>query len=437
MRWNIFRRAASAAVSAALLAAAVPAPQALAAGPETGIPILTYHDLTRDADKTDSMTITDERFRLDMEFLGEYGYTPLLPADLIAIRSGEQEMPDKPVMVTFDDGYLSNYEIAFPILQQTGMKAVISVVAYNMKGAPDSAAAPEETVQVSEGVAITDPADPTRRHLTWAEMREMVASGLVEIGSHTYNLHNPEYGGMGAPDGINGVMRRPGESFAQYSARVGADLQQSIEMIRDYTGQQQVNYFAYPFGAYDKWMDALLDSSGVAVSVWSNNGRTASIAGGLRNLPRYGIRMGQSVAQLLRQTDTAQPALATVSVNGVQNKLPAYNINGSNYVRVRDVAVLLMGTASGFDVQWDSSTGRVGLASFTPYTPIGTENKPLPAGSRTVQSYTEPTVVDGTAHLIAAYQFDGYTYYKLRSLGGLCGFAVEWNEETQMVEVTA
>ena len=126
-----------------------------------------------------------------------------------------------------------------------------------------------------------------------------------------------------------------------------------------------------------------------------------------------------------------------VSVNGELAKLPAYYINGNNYVRVRDVAVLLGGTGSAFNVEWNSGKNRVELQSFTPYTPLGTENAPLSGETRTVQSITEPTVADSVPSMVAAYNVDGYTYYKLRSLGDLCGFAVDWDEESQTVIVTA
>ena len=427
-------RRLAAALAAALLAGSAALPQAAAASAGVKIPILTYHDLTRDPDDVDDMTVTDERFRLDMEFLKEFGYTPLLSADLVAIHEGAAAMPDKPVMITFDDGYWSNYSIAYPILQKTGMKAVISVIAHNMEGdAPVIEDTPGEEAAEAEEPA----AEPVRRRLSWQEMYEMVSSGLVEIGSHTYNSHNPQYGGNGAPDGINGVMRQEGETFSEYCERIGTDLRVSLDLITQRTRQEQVLYFAYPYGAYDSWMDKLLDENGVAVSVLSNNGASADISVSLRNLLRYGIKMHTSVAQMLRQTDTAVPALASVSVNAKQTKLPAYNIDGSNYVRVRDAAVLLLGTESGFDVQWNEGLRRVELQSRTVYEPLGTENEPLPAGSRTTQSIVEPTVVDGVANMVAAYQMDGCTYYKLRSLGDLCGFQVDWNEETQTVEVTA
>ena len=56
---------------------------------------------------------------------------------------------------------------------------------------------------------------------------------------------------------------------------------------------------------------------------------------------------------------------------------------------------------------------------------------------RTVKSLTEPTVADGVQHMIAAYNVDGYTYYKLRSLGDLCGFQVDWDDASQTVLITA
>ncbi|MDO4270552.1 MAG: polysaccharide deacetylase family protein [Eubacteriales bacterium] len=381
----------------------------------TKIPILMYHDLTADPAKTNSMTVTDERFRLDMEYLQQFGYTPLQPADLLAIRSGVMEIPEKPVMVTFDDGYRSNYDYAYPILQNTGMKATLAVVAFNMRPENDT--------------------DETRHSLTWGEIREMSDSGVFEIGSHTYNLHNPQYNGMSAPDGVNGVMRRAGESQSAYNARVGSDLTTSLELIRQYTGKN-VNYFSYPFGAGDSWMQQLLQDAGIGVSTLTNSGQ-ADLAGSLYGLPRYRITMNKPVSELLRQSASAAPAMAAVSVNGQVSKLPAYNIGGNNYVRVRDVAVLLQNTASHFDVRWNSAQGRVELASFSAYTPLGTENKPLPAGSRNVRSITEPTVADGVTNMVAAYNIDGSTYYKLRSLGDLCGFLVDWDSVSQMITVNA
>lgn len=406
-----FRRLLCAVLCCAVLTAFGPAS---AAG--TKLPILMYHNLTNDPSQTSSMTVTDVRFRLDMEFLQQFGYTPVLPAELIAIHNGTQTMPEKPVMITFDDGYRSNYDFAYPVLQKTGMRAVIAVIAYNIQW--------------------EDTDSPDRHAISWSELNEMIDSGTIEVGSHTYNLHNPAYHGSSSPDGIDGVMRLRGESSSAYTARVGADFSLSLSMILQNTHQNTVNYFSYPYGAYDSWMQPLLNSNGIGMSTLTNPG-VANIATGMFGLPRYRITMDEPLSSLLQQKDRATSALASVLVNGTAFQLPAYNINGNNYVRVRDVATLLKDTASGYDVQWDAEAKEVVLVSHTPYTPLGTENKTLPAGARMVKSIEEPTVADGVANMVAAYNVDGNTFYKLRSLGDLCNFTVDWDEATRTVMVTA
>ena len=387
-----------------------------AAPASSSLPILMYHDLTTDPSRTNSMTITADRFRLDMEFLQEFEFTPLLPSELVSITQNKQSLPEKPIMITFDDGYHSNYEYAYPTLLSTGMKATIAVV--------------------TNSIQLASTSDTPSNSLTWEEIQEMVSSGIVEIGSHTYNLHNPQYHGNSAPDGINGVMRLPGESQSAYRLRVGGDLQTSLQLITQHSGQQKVLYFSYPFGAYDSWMQTLLNENGIVVSTLTTPGK-ANPSSSLHQMPRYRITMQQSVASLLRQTSVATPTVANVSVNGNTTVLPAYNIGGNNYVRVRDVALLLKDTASSFDVQWNNSLQQVELKSFSPYTPNGTENKPMSSERRTVQSLIEPTAADGQLHMIAAYNIDGYTYYKLRSLGDLCGFLVDWDAASQTVQVIA
>ena len=380
------------------------------------LPILMYHDLTTDPAKTNSMTITADRFRLDMEFLQQFGYTPLLPRDLIAIHEGRQAMPDKPVMVTFDDGYRSNYELAYPVLTETGMKAVVAVVASNIR---------------SDAEALQP-----RSSMTWGELHEMAGSGVFEIGSHTYDLHNPQYGGAAALDGIDGVMRLRHETRDQYRARVGTDLKTSVQMIREMTGQITVNYFSFPYGGWDAWMPELLAQQGIRVTTLTNPGM-ANIGAGLENLPRYRIEMHNPLSVLLQQNDKAAPAQVAVTVNGVPTTLPAYAINDNYYVRVRDAAVLLADTSGRFDVQWNARTHQVELTSYQPYQPLGTERAALPAGTRKVRSFTGVTVTDGVPRMVAAYLVDGNTYYKLRSLGELCGFAVDWDGAAHTVVVTA
>lgn len=411
---QFFRRSIAAAAAALALTAGLAA--GAAETQNSSMPILMYHDLTQDPDKTSSMTVTDERFRLDMEFLESFGYTPLFPSEVEEIGEGKRSLPSRPVMITFDDGYLSNYTIAAPILQQTGMKATVALIASHIKDADNS--------------------DSSRHSLNWDEVKSMYDSGLFRFGSHTYNLHNPQYGGANAPDGINGIMREKGETQAQYNERVENDLAQSISLIKEHTGQSTVNYFSYPYGAYDRWMQPILEKNGIKISTLTNAGM-ARPTYGLYNLPRYGIRMDRTVPMVLRQKANATPTTVTVSLNGKKTTLQAYSIGDENYVRVRDAALLLSGCEWDYAVGWSEEKQQVTLSPREQYTAIGTENKVLPSGQRTVQSVTEPTIVDGQSHMIAAFNIDDYNYYRLRSLASVCGFDVDWDEASQTVKIVA
>lgn len=151
---------------------------------------------------------------------------------------------------------------------------------------------------IGKSIRANDNTEANRFFLKWDEAAEMADSGLVELASHTYNLHNPQYGGLTAPDGINGIQRLKGESQAAYNKRVGEDLKQSIDLITQNTSQKNVLFFAYPFGARDAWMQPLLQKNGIQVSVLTNTG-TASIRRGLTDLPRYRITMDTKLSDIL------------------------------------------------------------------------------------------------------------------------------------------
>lgn len=252
---------------------------ALAAAYSLSVPILMYHHIAKeDETPQNSMIVTEARLREDFAFLSAQGYTALLPADLVQIRAGKQSMPQKPVLITFDDGYESNYTLAYPLLREYGLKAVIAVVAGNLRGEGEASAH-----QLAS--------------LTWAECREMYESGVVDIGSHTYALHNDDNGGRPYPHGADGIQRRRGESRAAYRARVGGDLHDSVLAIRQNVGNDCV-YFSYPFGAGDPWFDALLRREGVQVTTTTVQ-RRATLAFGTRELPRYRITMDAALSAVL------------------------------------------------------------------------------------------------------------------------------------------
>ena len=106
---------------------AVPA-EAPAGSQALALPIVMYHHILKEPTRLNSYTISPDEFRQDLQYLRDNGYQSILIQDLIDYVNGEAELPEKPVMITFDDGYESFYEYAFPILKEMKFRAVFSVV---------------------------------------------------------------------------------------------------------------------------------------------------------------------------------------------------------------------------------------------------------------------------------------------------------------------
>ena len=231
--------------------------------------ILMYHHVVPDGEPCNDMTVTPSKLREDFQYLIDFGCTSVLPRELI---SGEP-LPDNPVLITFDDGYTSNYELLYPLLQEYQMKAVISPIVCN-----------------ADNIWATQFAD-------WDMYREMVASGLVEIGSHTYALHNLEIDGAFNSNGANGIQRLAGESDEAFQTRVLDDIQLSYDRITEETGIAPV-CFAYPFGAKEPDADALIDELfPVSLLTWPD---TADLANGTTRMPRWTVNMYTPLSYFIR-----------------------------------------------------------------------------------------------------------------------------------------
>lgn len=254
---------------ALLLAAAVDALRPAPPPPVIPLPILMYHHVVPDGEPCNDMTITAGRLEEDLAWLEEQGYTTVLPRELAA----GTPLPEKPVLITFDDGYRSNYDLAFPLLKQYQAKAAIALMGFMQDVGAES-------------------------FLSWEMCREMEASGLVEIGSHTYRLHNlDQREGLFTPGGINGIQRKPEEDDAAFAERVLGDLQRSCDQIQAELGKAPT-FFAYPYGITEpdamEWIH-----SHFPVTVITLPG-TADLDQGLHELPRYTVTMKKSLRSLLR-----------------------------------------------------------------------------------------------------------------------------------------
>ena len=161
-------------------------------------------------------------------------------------------------------------------------------------------------------------------------------------------------------------------------------------------------------------------------------------AGGADPLPYFELRQGGGA------TTPAAPAAKTayvqsqiITVDGKAVTFQTYALkdaagNLTNYVKLRDVAHVLSGTAAQFNVAWD---GSVNIETGKAYAPNGSEMKTPFSGDRAYADATSPTKIDGQAATLSAITLTddsgaGYTYYKLRDLGPALGFQVDWSAET-------
>lgn len=245
---------------------------------KVSVPILLYHDIAQKP--YGDMIISESRFREHMKAIHEEGYHTISFNDLIAFEEQGTPLPERPVMITFDDGYMSNYEIAYPILKVYGFKATIFVIGACFEQGADR------------------PGDLS--YFGAAEANEMIASGLVAIQSHTYDMHSYDFDDY--PDMIrSGVMQRDGESDADYRAAFVADYEKSRDLIEERTYQKNI-VLAYPYGLANPMTEYSLKDMGVKVTLTTDeftnivkNGKPGS----LRMMGRYTIGEGYSVEDLL------------------------------------------------------------------------------------------------------------------------------------------
>ena len=235
------------------------------------VAILMYHHLSEDV--TNSEMVSPEQFEAQIRALSEAGYTGVSFDELQAYVLRGAPLPEKPVVITFDDGYESNYTLAYPILQKYGMKATIFAIGVSFG----------KDHYKDTDYAITP-------HFGAAEAAEMAASGLISIQSHTYDMHQwPPYESGSAVR--ENILPLPGESEEAYVQALTEDFTRSRALLEDAAGQP-VDVLAYPAGQYSTLAQVTLQSLGVHVTLSTNPGVNTVVRGlpqTLYAMLRFGI----------------------------------------------------------------------------------------------------------------------------------------------------
>ena len=192
------------------------------------IPVLLYHNFVstvpdKDPDNFNYIN-TPQSFEENIKVILENGYTIISMKELNDANNSKFELPEKPILITFDDGYYSNYEYIYPILKKYNIKASIFVVT-------------DKVGKEIDGI----------KYLGWKECLEMQNSGLVEIFSHS----------------------KRHIFYDKFSAKViRNDVMESYEVIEEKLGNKKIKVFAYPYGAYTKETVWTLKISGIDMQLY-------------------------------------------------------------------------------------------------------------------------------------------------------------------------
>lgn len=135
--------------------------------------------------------------------------------------------------------------------------------------------------------------------------------------------------------------------------------------------------------------------------------------------------------------DVAKPAVTKISVNGNECSVFCYNIKGNNYLKIRDIALLLENTKSEFSVSWDDDKKMISLKKNEKYKSVGSENQALKDYDRAVNQKNEKLLKDGKEISLKAYMIDGSNYFVLRDVAEILEFEISWNEKDRRVEISA
>ena len=230
-----------------------PWPEIHSRAQEARVPVVMYHDILSEMQVF--FDVTPEKLERDFQRIQENNLTPISLSQLVAhLRTG-MPLPEKPIVLTFDDGYEGHYTHVFPLLKKYGYPAVFAVF----------------TAKV-EGDIVG------RSTLTWPQLREMAASPLVEIVSHSVNH----------PRDLRDLSDQELAWELVESKRL---LEQKLEM--------PIPYFSYPEGKYDERVAEAATVAGyqAALTMEEYNEAFAGESESLLAIARFGQSQLRSVLE--------------------------------------------------------------------------------------------------------------------------------------------
>lgn len=324
-------------------------------------------------------------FEEQMEYLFKHGYHTATLKEVEDFLYTKKKLPERTVVITFDDGYESNYIYAFPVLKKYGYKAAIFVIG-------------NETIEAKNQY---DPKILSK--LTFDQIKEMTDSGLVEFGNHTFDAHN--------------FIDKKAALLSMNQEQTLQDFLKVKELF-DMLGLPEPRGIAYPFGQFN-------DNSIVAA-------KTA------------GLKLGFTVKSGSINQDSPPLTLNRIIVppNTTQEKFKALLKDNSPVLPkgFEDSVLLYPGSDTAYVL------GKPLLINSAPIIVNGVVMAPLDFFTKQLgwdviwdpilyQVATRVTFDNKAWFSFTAYPVDGKVMVPVKPLAGVMGYEVKWHQEEKMVEL--
>lgn len=271
-----------------VLASGAPEHPTDAENTEKEVPVVLYHHVTEETGYGDSV-ISVSRLEEHLKALKDAGYTSVHLKQMEEYVMRGTPLPEKPVCITFDDGYESNAVLALPLLEKYQTKATVFFIGW----------------AVGKSV-YKDTGKPMFPHFDYETARNMLQTGLVELGSHTYDMHQSDT--LEAP-GKARIAAEPldGETAQSFTKALKRDCERFNADFERELGEP-VRYFSYPHGSYSPLSEKILADEGYSVTLSTDfDGRNVLVPGlpqSLCDLYRFTVGEETSGEELIQRIES-------------------------------------------------------------------------------------------------------------------------------------
>lgn len=208
--------------------------------------ILMYHNTLAPNKRESVYCINQNHLRKDFEYLKTHGYNVVSCDYVIRTVKAGKKLPDKAVVLTFDDGYLNNIKYALPLLEEYGYSGLFSVVG--------------DYTRLDK---TNNPYGGDFTYFGWKDVADANASNLIEIGLHSYDMHNTKP--------RLGVGKLKGENSEQYKKMLSDDTDKLVAELKKIGISS--NIYAYPYGKYCIESEEVLKEKGIVMTLTCNEGK--------------------------------------------------------------------------------------------------------------------------------------------------------------------